>query len=250
MKRIFVTIPCYNEAGNIGALLDEWLALEQPLADAGYKLVLCGIDDKSTDNTKEIIASYAEKYEAVHLLAHEVNKNLGGGLRTAFCAFDRHGKPGDLCVIMDGDNTQNPVYIMDMLKALTPDKDCVIASRYQKGAEVHGVPKHRLFLSDGAYLFYSAALRVPNVKDYTCGYRVYRYEIIHRARAHYGKQFIEMDTFSCMLEVLYKLHLIGAKFDEVPFTLHYEYKQGSSKMRILKTVYDSFATVARLRGSR
>ena len=50
-----------------------------------------------------------------------------------------------------------------------------------------------------------------------------------------------------MLEVLYKLHLIGAKFREIPFTLHYEYKKGSSKMRVFRTVYDSVSTVVRLR---
>ena len=247
MHQIFVFLPCYNESGNIGTLIEEWLALDDTLKDAGYKLNVCGIDDKSTDDTKAIIASYAAKDKRVRLLAHKKNMNLGGGLRTAFCWFDMNGTDGDLCVVMDGDNTQDPVYITSMLKKISLGADCVIASRYQKGAEVHGVPAHRLLLSDGARAFYTLLLHVPNVRDYTCGYRVYRYEIIHEARAHYGKRFVEMKTFSCMLEVLYKLYLIGADFDEVPFSLRYDNKQGASKMRILKTVCDSFKTAFRLR---
>lgn len=247
MPRMFVCIPCYNEAGNIGLLIEKWLSLEQALQEAGYELIVCGIDDKSTDQTKAVIASYAASYENVHLLWHVKNKNLGGGVRTAFCFFDRHGRDGDLCVIMDGDNTQDPTYILEMLKALTPEKDVIIASRYQKGAQVHGVPAYREFLSDGAFVFYTAVLHVPCVRDYTCGYRLYRYEIIHKARAHYGRRFVENSTFSCMLEVLYKLYLIGARFDEVPFTLRYDNKVGTSKMRVMKTIRDSVTTAVRLR---
>jgi dolichol-phosphate mannosyltransferase len=181
------------------------------------------------------------------LLWHKENKNLGGGLQTAFCYFDRNGKPGDLCVIMDGDHTQKPFYIHSMLNAMTPEKDCVIASRYKKGSEVHGVPVHRLLFSDTASVFYTLLLHVPHVRDYTCGYRVYRYEIIHRARSQFGRKFIEMKTFSCMLEVLYKLYLLGAEFDEVPFSLRYDDKKGKSKMRIVKTVLDSLKTAFRLK---
>lgn len=250
MKKIFVFLPCYNESGNIAALMDEWLALEDKLKERGYLLNICGIDDKSTDNTKEIIGSYAAKYKNVRLLAHKRNMNLGGGLRTAFCWFDAKGCSDDLCVIMDGDNTQDPVYITDMLDRIENGADCVIASRYRSGAEVHGVPAHRRLLSDGARLFYTLLLHVPNVRDYTCGYRVYRYDIIHRARQHYGRRFVEMKTFSCMLEVLYKLYLNGATFDEVPFSLRYDNKQGASKMRVFKTIYDSFKTAFKLRCSK
>lgn len=250
MNRIFVFLPCYNEAGNIGALIDDWLSLDSALLEKGYKLCVYGIDDKSTDQTKAIIASYEEKDSRVKLLAHRNNTNLGGGLRTAFCWFDRYGSPGDVCVLMDGDNTHDPKYILEMLDKLDDRTDCVIASRYQKGAEVHGVPLHRRFLSDGARLFYTLLLHVPNVRDYTCGYRVYKYEIIHKARAVYRKDLIRNRTFSCMLEVLYKLHLIGASFDEVAFSLRYDKKQGESKMRIFRTLFDSFSTAFHLRCGR
>lgn len=51
------------------------------------------------------------------------------------------------------------------------------------------------------------------------------------------------------MEVLYKLSLVGAKFDEVPFELRYDNKLGESKMRVLRTVKDSITTAFRLRFS-
>ena len=50
-----------------------------------------------------------------------------------------------------------------------------------------------------------------------------------------------------MMELLYKLSLCGAKFEEVPFELRYDHKAGESKMRILKTIRESLITAASLR---
>ncbi|MBQ7595778.1 MAG: glycosyltransferase family 2 protein, partial [Clostridia bacterium] len=88
---------------------------------------------------------------------------------------------------------------------------------------------------------------VKNVKDYTCGYRAYTYDIIKKAKEKYGDKFVERRTFACMMEVLYKINLLGADFAEVPFELRYDHKEGESKMHIVKTVKDSLITAANLR---
>ena len=125
--------------------------------------------------------------------------------------------------------------------------DCVIASRYCNKSETKGVSPIRLFMSWGAKQYYSAVLQVKNVKDYTCGYRAYTYDIIKKAYDEYGDDMVERRSFACMMEVLYKLNLIGAKFDEVPFELRYDHKEGESKMRIIKTMRESLSTAMSLR---
>ena len=249
MNKIYAMLPCYNESENIAALIEKWLGQAEVLRGMGYELTVVGIDDRSTDNTYDIISSYAEKYDNVKVIRHKKNLNLGGGVNTAFTAFQKECSEGDLCVLMDGDNTHDPVYIKSMVEKIKAGADVVIASRYCQSSSVKGVPGIRLFLSDGARVFYTAVLHVKNVKDYTCGYRVYTYEIIKKARGVYGDKFVEMKTFSCMMEVLYKLSLVGAKFDEVPFELRYDNKLGESKMRVLRTVKDSITTAFRLRFS-
>lgn len=247
MKNIYVCLPCYNEQDNIGLLVDEWEAMKEEIKELDYSMNIILIDDKSKDNTLSVMRDCKEKYDNITILQHKVNQNLGGGVKTAFQYFLKVGQKGDVCFLMDGDNTHNPQYSVPMLKRMKEGYDCVIASRYCDVSKVVGVPKLRLFLSDGARLFYTFVLRVKNVKDYTCGYRVYTYDIIAKANEIYGEQFVEMKTFACMMEVLYKLSLCGANFSEIGFELRYDNKQGESKMRILKTVKDSISTALRLR---
>lgn len=248
MNRIFAILPCYNEELNIGALIDEWNSQKTKLEANGYSLTVVGIDDCSKDNTKEVIASKAEENDNVVLFPHKVNKGLVGGLNTAISYFLENGEDGDYMVLMDGDNTHNPVYVHDMIEKLTSKKkDCVIASRYCESSGVVGVAAHREFMSDMAKLYYSFMLRVPNVKDYTCGYRIYTYPIIKKLVDKFGKEPIVEKSFACMMEFLYKLYLSGATFDEVDFELRYDYKQGTSKMRVIKTMQKSLTTALKLR---
>ena len=248
MNRIFACLPCYNESENILPLTRAWLEKKDVLLSKGYKLTIVAIDDNSTDDTLEKMKSEGrENPEDIVVIHHRKNLNLGGGVRTAFNYFHREGKAGDLCVLMDGDNTHDPVYTPAMIDKIEEGADCVIASRYRDGSKVKGVPAFRRLLSDGAGLYYKIMLGVPGVRDYTCGYRVYTYDIIEKALSKYGKRLVEKRTFACMMEVLYKLFKVGAVFDEVPFELRYDLKQGESKMKILKTIKDSLVTAFMLR---
>lgn len=247
MKKIYAMLPCYNEGENIGALIEEWISQAEELKNAGYELAVIGIDDCSKDNTKEVILSKTEKYSNVFLEPHTVNKGLCGGLNTSIRYFIKNGQAGDLLVLMDGDNTHNPSYIHKMVSLIKSGKDCVIASRYREGSEVVGVAKHREFMSDMAKIYYSAVLRVPGVKDYTCGYRVYTHELISRLVERFGDEPIIEKSFACMMELLYRCYLVGASFGEVGFELRYDNKQGESKMRVLKTMQKSLTTAIKLR---
>lgn len=248
MKKIFVMLPCYNEQEDIGFLVEKWVEIKEEWENKGYSLSVYCIDDKSTDNTNAIIRGMAEKYpNLVNLIEHDVNKGLGGAIYTAFTFFNNHASDDDFLIIMDGDNTHDPIYSLTMPQKIVDEKFCVIASRYCKNSQTKGVSGIRLFMSWGARFFYTMTLHIPKVKDYTCGYRLYTYPAICDAIEYYGESFVERHTFACMMEVLYKLSLIGVKFDEVPFELRYDNKQGDSKMRIVKTVIDSVGTALSLR---
>ena len=247
MNTLYTLLPCYNESENIGALIEEWLSQTENFKNFDFQLTVVCIDDKSTDNTAAVIQAYSNRYSNVLLLKHSVNQNLGGALKTGFQYFLKHGKSGDLCVVMDGDNTHNPKFACSMFEKINKEADCVIASRYCGQSAVVGVPGFRKFLSDGAKCYYQLVLNVKNVRDYTCGYRMYTYDILAKADQVYGDKFIERKTFSCMMEVLYKLAGTGCRFAEVPFVLRYDKKEGASKMRILKTDYDSVITALKLK---
>ena len=247
MNKIVVGLPCYNEGENITSLLEKWLAEEETLKEKGLKLIITPLDDKSTDNTKEILEEMSKKHKQIKPLYHEVNKNLGGGLNTLVNNFLDNYSTGDILVIMDGDNTQEPKYIKSMVEKMERGKDCVIASRYRKGSKVMGVPKHRILMSYLARIYYTLVLHIKNVRDYTCGYRSYSYDILEKSKDIYGDNLITRTSFACMMELLYKIYMAGANIGEVPFVLRYDYKQGESKIDVVSTSKDSILTALKIK---
>ena len=94
MDTLYAYLPCYNEAGNIQALIEAWLSEKDRLQEEGYELQIIPVDDKSTDNTLEIIRSMEEIHPEVRVIAHKINQNLGGALFTSVRDFLHQGTPG------------------------------------------------------------------------------------------------------------------------------------------------------------
>lgn len=247
MRNLVVGLPCYNEEDNIGKLMTSWLSLAEQLSSRNFYLQLIPLDDKSKDNTKQVLKEYAAAHSNIKPIFHSENKNLGGGLNSLIDYFLREYKQGDVLVIMDGDNTQLPKYIFSMLDKMEEGKDVVIASRYREGADVLGLHPLRKFLSLGARFYYQIVLHIKGVRDYTCGYRIYGYDILQKAKKTYGCKLVENKSFACMMEVLYKLYKVGAEIGEVGFVLRYDNKEGQSKMNFKQTIKDSFISALKIR---
>ena len=246
MENLYVLLPCYNEEENIGNLLEEWENQESKLKQKNFNLQIRVINDCSKDNTSNVLKEKQKKYKNIEIIEHETNKGLCGGINTALNYFNKNASENDLLAIMDGDNTQNPKYIHLMIEKIKKGNDCVIASRYQKGADVKGLKTYRKKLSDIASIYYKLVLNIDNVKDYTCGYRIYTYGIVDKVIEKFGQEVVKEKSFACMMELLYKISRVGAKFDEVPFELRYDNKRGTSKMNVLETMKRSITTAIKL----
>ena len=87
---------------------------------------------------------------------------------------------------------------------------------------------------------------IRGVKEYSCGYRVFRASILKKALKVFGDRFIQLPHrgFVVTPEILIKLRMLGARMAEVPFVLNYGQKAGKSKNRPLKTILGYFALVA------
>ena len=248
MKRtIYVGLPCYNEEKDINTLITRLLKVKDKVKkEFNYEVNLFCVNDGSTDNTEKIITK--RKKDGIDLINHDKNKGLGGAMKTIINYFNKSGKKDDLLIVMDADNSHNPEYIIDLIKKqMDSHTDIVIASRYQKNATITGLKKYRIMISNMAKLWYTMMLRIPNTKDYTCGYRLYTHSIIDKGIKKYKDNIITQSSFACMMELLYKLYLSGASVSEIPFTLEYGKKVGQSKMKILKTTKDSLLTTIKIR---
>jgi dolichol-phosphate mannosyltransferase len=108
-----------------------------------------------------------------------------------------------------------------------------------------GVSAYRAFISRCANIFLSVMFAFRNVKEYSCGYRAYRGEIVRRAIEAFGDGFIQLKGlgFTCTIEKLIKFNLLGARFAEVPFVLRYDQKRSASKMVTSTTTLGYFVLV-------
>lgn len=226
--KIIILLPAYNEEGSILKLVPE---IDRVLKVEGfdYKIIIC--NDGSTDRTIDVINNFAKEYPIV-LINHNINRGLGETSRDNFEKAAFISNPEDIIIRMDADNTHEPKYMINMINKIQEGFDIVIASRFVRNKSQRGVSTYRTLISMGANIFMKIFFPIKGVRDYSCGYRAYSAEIIKKAIATYGNSFIQLKGlgFTCTLEKLIKLNLLGAKITETSFILRYDKKQGHSKM--------------------
>lgn len=233
---VTVVLPAYNEQSDLPLLIDRVAKQLYKLANPFRILV---VDDGSQDMTRAV-ALHRAQYWPVDVISHASNMGLGGAIRTGLKSA---ASTGGFIVTMDADNSHDPALIPEMLARLEEGADVVIASRFQKGGKVVGVPWHRRFLSAGASVLFRATAGVKGVRDYSSGYRAYRADVIRQAQECYDGNLVSERGFACMFEILMKLCRVDATFAEVPLVLRYDQKLGESKLCISKTI-GRYAVVA------
>jgi len=240
---IFVSMPAYNEEEALPALIETLAQVREELLPDLCAVV---IDDGSVDNTAEVIRNLSESYEWLSLVQHNGNKGLAQAIRSAFDYSLERAAPNDVIVTLDADNTQPPHCIADMVEKINKGADVIIASRFQPGAEVHGVPGMRRLYSRVMSILFQVILPIKRVRDYSCGFRAYRASVIQKAYDTYGSEFITEQGFACMVEILVQLNrLKTVTFNEVPFVLRYDMKPTETKMKVLKTIAETLRLALR-----
>lgn len=225
---IIVLLPAYNEEDSLPRLLPK---LQATLSNIGeeYRILVC--DDGSQDRTQEMLESYAASMP-IELIKHKINRGLGESSRDLFERASELSQPGDVIVRLDCDDTHEPEFIPSIIAKVRSGCDVVIASRFVSGGGQLGVSCYRAFISRCANLFMKVFFPIKNLREYSCGFRGYDAMKIREAISFFGNNFIQLKGlgFTCTLEKLVKLKLIGATFGEVPFLLRYDQKQSASKM--------------------
>lgn len=107
--RIAVVIPAYNEAGNIGRLVEETFAVV-PAAVLGEVIV---VDDASDDQTGVEIKSLLKQYPALRYLRHGRRAGQSAALRSGIMAARQ-----TIIATMDGDGQNDPKDIPRLLARL------------------------------------------------------------------------------------------------------------------------------------
>lgn len=243
-QRIWIILPAYNEASDLGALLDR---IDDAMFQASLDYHVVLIDDGSSDATYEVASEAAARYPIV-IERHSVNQGLGSTIRDGLLRGAAEADPADVLVTLDADNTHTPDLIVRMVRMIREGHDVVIASRYQRGSVVRGVSLLRRFLSRAAGLFLRVIFPIPGVRDYTSGYRAYRASVMQELIAASESRLTDQDGFQVMVDILLSLRARpDLIFGEAPLILRYDYKDGSSKMDVGATIVDTLRLVLRRR---
>ncbi|MDQ3023669.1 MAG: glycosyltransferase [bacterium] len=261
--RLVVLLPCFNEEQALPLLLRQ-LEEQKAILAPDWDLSVIVVDDGSSDNTAGIAESFScgqleditreahgqVRCLFVEIVRHATNQGLGAATSTGLRSFldCTANEPEAVLGLMDADATHPPALLGTMLAKLQAEQlDVVIASRFAPGGGEHGLSVVRKLYSRLAGLAMRILAPIEGVQDYSCGYRVYRRSAIARAIAKFGDPLVTERGFVCMVELLVKLARSGTRMGEVGLDLHYELKQGASKMDVAATIrrYAAFALRAR-----
>jgi len=225
---IVILLPAFNEEDSLPRLIPK---LKSTLSNYGEDYKIIGCNDGSTDATLELLKEYSNTLP-LEIINNKINRDLGESARDLFERASEITSKGDVIVRLDCDDTHEPEFIPNIIQSLRSGYDVVIASRFAPGGGQLGVSSYRAFISSSANICMKIFFPIDGLREYSSGFRGYKAEKIQEAINFYGNNFIQLKGlgFTCTLEKLIKLKLIGAKFGEIPFVLRYDQKQSDSKM--------------------
>lgn len=195
---VSVVLPTFNEAGNIGRLIEKL----RPVLPPASEIIV--VDDDSPDRTWEVVEGLRGKYPGLRLLRRIGRRGLTSALREGIEAAR-----GCYVFWMDCDLSMPPELLPRLLEALR-NHDIVVASRYVPGGEEKGHSLLGSFLSRWICLWASWVLD-RSIKDYTSGYIGTRKEVLAAVP-------LEGDYGEYCIAFLYRALRKGYRIIEIPYT--------------------------------
>lgn len=217
MGKIYVAIPTYNEAENIGPLIRE---IFRCVSDASVLVV----DDDSPDKTGDAVRMLQKDYPHLSLLERKGARGFAGAYLAAFDMIMQDSAV-ECIVTMDGDFSHHPRYIPEMLKAAEKEKyDLVIGSRYVSGGGVKNWSIKRRILSRWGNWYARRAAGIP-CRDTTAGFMCIRASFLRKL----PWRQMRAQGYAWLIELKMLFFRAGASIHEIPIIFE-ERRTGSSKI--------------------
>ena len=204
-------VPVYNEELRLGGNVDAILRAAE--ARGGCEVLF--VDDGSTDRTAERLGEMLAGHSCARVIRYKVNRGKGGaiaeGMRVA---------RGDLVFFFDIDLSTPLDYVASFREAFcASDVQVVIGTRLTAQAHIrHGQPWIRRHL--GGIFRRLSGLLVPDVSDFTCGFKAFRRAAGQRL---FGMSLVNDWSFDT--EILYLARRQGFRIVEIP--VQWEHVEGS-----------------------
>jgi dolichyl-phosphate beta-glucosyltransferase len=225
-----IVIPAYNEQHRISATLDYLLDYIRE-HDLSAEIIV--VDDGSSDQTAQIVESYACHSSALSLLRTPEHRGKGSVVRAGFLAAQ-----GEIIYLCDADLNIGFSESVKLEKVLLSGADVAIGSRPKVRQLGHKRPWYRFA---GGRLFNLSAKRLLglNFHDTQCGLKAFK-----RAAAKQLCLHQRIDGWGFDLELLLLARSLGYRVVEVPLDFHHDYS--TSKFRLIGDGVASFTDLVRI----
>jgi len=217
MLRRLVVIPTYNEAQNIGALLDQ-------IFEKIYGCEVLVVDDGSPDSTAAICRYLQNKHPQLHLLERKEKSGIGSAYRAGFTWGLEKGFDEFIEMDADGSHQVDDLVRLIDFKEANRNVGLVIGSRWVKGGKTENWSSSRELLSRFANRYVRFMLGM-GVHDSTSGFRIYTRDALRAVDFNR----IRSEGYSFQIEMTRVVFKSGLGIVELPITFK-ERENGVSKM--------------------
>ena len=218
---IYVCVPVHNEARTAGLVL--WKVRQVFTAfPREYQLLVA--DDASTDDTAEVLASYA-KVLPLTIVTHQERRgyaqSLEALLRLALQQTDRPKR--DCAITLHADFAHSPESMEDMVKRLESGADLVVAEQL----EGRGRSSRALRL---ARRWTPRLLRVAGLRDSVSGFLALRLIVLRQALPRDGARLLETESWCANAELVARLAPHARRLDAIAAAARYDLAQRPSRV--------------------
>lgn len=215
--------PCYNEAENVGAQIDDAVKTAE---EYGIDYEVLVVDDGSRDKTAEIVRSRTAKNPSVRLIQHERNQGYGAAVRTGLMAAQK-----DLVFMTDGDR-QFRISDIEKLFSKIDSCDVVAGFRISRRDAAHRRVGGRLWTTAVRCLF-----GLP-IRDIDCAFKLYRRKYLQGLNLRSNQLVIHAETLG-------RLKRRGCRIEEIGVD-HYPRTAGKATATALPRLIKSFVELLRV----
>jgi uncharacterized protein DUF3108/glycosyl transferase family 2 len=219
---IYVCVPVHNEARTAGLVL--W-KVRQVFTAFPREYQLLVLDDASTDETRDVLASYA-KVLPMTVVTHRARAGYARSLEELLrLALQRTDRPKRDCAFtLHADFAHSPESMEDMVKRLESGADLVVAEQVEeRGRASRGLRWARRWAP--------RLVRLPGLRDPMSGFVALRLIVLRQALRSDGTRLLLTDGWCASAELVARLARHARRLDTVAAAVRYDLVQRPSRVR-------------------
>ncbi len=228
---LLLLIPAYNEARRIEPVLRDYAEFFRLNYSGEFQIVV--VLNGCTDNTLGVVRRVAAEFSAVHTLEFREAIGKGGALIEGL----KLATHADLIGYTDADGATPPRAFLELVRHVG-EADCVIGSRWIRGAVIHqSQAGHRQFASRAFHLIVQVFFWL-NIHDTQCGAKVLKREVVEKIHP-----YLRIADMAFDINLLVAIKRAGFRILEVPTEWT---DQAGSKVMLFHSSLAMFLSVVRL----